>query len=151
MSKLIATVKLAPGKVALYDEYSKIHLTLSNPVGYIYEGMDLRRIRACVKSGSLKVLSGSLTMPSVTEVKVSVPSVSATKVEKAPAAETVVKTEVVEIAPEVAPEQIEKVEATEEVVEEKKPVKRTRKAKEAEAPKPEEEAVSEQTEEASQE
>lgn len=58
--KEIAVVKLAPGKVAFYDDYTKIHLTLSNPTASIYEGMNLKRIKNSVKFGVLQVLVGSL-------------------------------------------------------------------------------------------
>lgn len=68
--KEIAIVKLAPGKVAFYDEYTKIHLTLSNPTAKIYEGMNLKRIKNSVKFGVLQVVVGSLATDVVTEVPV---------------------------------------------------------------------------------
>lgn len=68
--KEIATIKLAPGNVAFYDEYTKIHLTLSNPYAKIYEGMNLKRIKASVKYGTLRVVVGSLVTDTVTEVPV---------------------------------------------------------------------------------
>mgnify|MGYP006957395531 FL=1 len=68
--KEIATVKLAPGNVAFYDELTKIHLTLSNPYAKIYEGMNLKRIKASVKYGTLRVVVGSLVTDTVTEVPV---------------------------------------------------------------------------------
>lgn len=63
MSKIIATVKLAPGRAAFYDEYTKIHLTLSNPTAHVCEGMNLKRIKNAVKCGALRVLYGSLSCP----------------------------------------------------------------------------------------
>lgn len=68
--KEIATIKLAPGNVAFYDEYTKIHLTLNNPYAKIYEGMNLKRIKASVKYGTLRVVVGSLVTDTVTEVPV---------------------------------------------------------------------------------
>lgn len=68
--KEIAVVKLAPGKVAFYDDYTKIHLTLSNPTASIYEGMNLKRIKNSVKFGVLQVLVGSLNTAEVEEVPV---------------------------------------------------------------------------------
>lgn len=140
MAKVIATVKLAPGKVAFYDEYSKIHLTLSNPIAYIYEGMDLRRIRMSVKSGTLRVLSGSLTEPVVTEVKIKTPVVTASakpSAEKTVIADVVIEEKKEPVVEEPAPAVEPEVEAApqEEVVPEKKTTKRTKKsaAKETES------------------
>lgn len=82
--KEIAVVRLAPGKVAFYDEYTKIHLTLANPSAKIYEGMNLKRIKNSVKFGVLQVVVGSLATDVVTEVPVE--SVVSAKVEKQKAA-----------------------------------------------------------------
>lgn len=69
--KEIAVVRLAPGKVAYYDDYTKIHLTLSNPTATIYDNMNLKRIKNSVKFNVLQVVVGSLNTD-VTEVPVEV-------------------------------------------------------------------------------
>lgn len=78
--KEIAVVRLAPGKVAFYDEYTKIHLTLANPSAKIYEGMNLKRIKNSVKFGVLQVVVGSLATDIVTEVPVE--NIVSSKIEK---------------------------------------------------------------------
>ena len=60
MSRVIATIRLAMGRVAYYDELTRIHLTIDNPIQEIYEGMNLINIRKGVKNKSLTLLSGSL-------------------------------------------------------------------------------------------
>ena len=60
MSRVIATIRLAMGRVAYYDELTRIHLTIDNPIQEIYEGMNLTNIRKGVKNKSLTLLSGSL-------------------------------------------------------------------------------------------
>ena len=60
MSRVIATIRLAMGRVAYYDELTRIHLPIDNPIQEIYEGMNLINIRKGVKNKSLTLLSGSL-------------------------------------------------------------------------------------------
>ena len=133
MANVIATVKLAPGNVAFYDEYSKIHLTLSNPIAKVYEGMDLRRIRASVKSGTLRVLSGSLPSPVIKETEVHVATqVSAKVTEKKVVEAPVAKEEIPVATKEPVEEPVEEPVAcdvqAEEVVVEKKTTKRSKKS-----------------------
>lgn len=129
MANVIATVKLAPGNVAFYDEYSKIHLTLSNPIAKVYEGMDLRRIRASVKSGTLRVLSGSLPSPVVKETKVHVATQVSAKVTEKKAIEAPIAKEEIPVAIEESVEEPVVSDAPlEEVVVEKKTTKRSKKS-----------------------
>ena len=131
MANVIATVKLAPGNVAFYDEYSKIHLTLSNPIAKVYEGMDLRRIRASVKSGTLRVLSGSLPSPVIKETKVHVATQVSAKVTEKKVVEAPVAKEEIPVATKEPVEEPESVACdvqAEEVVVEKKTTKRSKKS-----------------------
>lgn len=140
---IIAQVKLASGEVGYYDDYSRLYLTISNPIGVIYSGMNLTQIKHSVKSGRLKLISGSLYGETTKPVKVETPAKTEpvkpveepkkeepVKEEVKPAEEVVEPTPVVEEEVSVTPEVTEKVtenvteiEASEEEV---KP-KRTRK------------------------
>lgn len=140
---IIAQVKLASGEVGYYDDYSRLYLTISNPIGVIYSGMNLTQIKHSVKSGRLKLISGSLYGETTKPVKVETPAKTEpvkpveepkkeepVKEEVKPAEEVAEPTPVVEEEVSVTPEITEKVtenvtepEASEEEV---KP-KRTRK------------------------
>ena len=136
---IIAQVKLASGEVGYYDDYSRLYLTISNPIGVIYSGMNLTQIKHSVKSGRLKLISGSLYGEATKPVKVETPvktepvkPVEEPKkeepvVEKVkPVEEVVEPTPVVEEEVSVLPEVTEKATETETSEEEVKP-KRTRK------------------------
>lgn len=56
----IATIKLAPGRVGFYDEYSRIHLTLSSPTATVYSGTNCAQLRRSVKAHVIEVIAGSL-------------------------------------------------------------------------------------------
>ena len=61
MSKeIIAVVRLNVGESGYYDELSRIHLTQSNPLREILAGTNCTQLRRSVKSGRLRLLSGSL-------------------------------------------------------------------------------------------
>lgn len=136
---IIAQVKLASGEVGYYDDYSRLYLTISNPIGVIYSGMNLTQIKHSVKSGRLKLISGSLYGEDTKPVKVETPvktepvkPVEEPKKEEPvveevkPAEEVVEPTPVVEEEVSVLPEVTEKATETETSEEEVKP-KRTRK------------------------
>lgn len=136
---IIAQVKLASGEVGYYDDYSRLYLTISNPIGIIYSGMNLTQIKHSVKSGRLKLISGSLYGEATKPVKVETPvktepvkPVKEPKKEEPvveevkPAEEVVEPTPVVEEEVSVLPEVTEKATETETSEEEVKP-KRTRK------------------------
>ena len=136
---IIAQVKLASGEVGYYDDYSRLYLTISNPIGVIYSGMNLTQIKHSVKSGRLKLISGSLYGEDTKPVKVETPvktepvkPVEEPKKEEPvveevkPAEEVVEPTPVVEEEVSVLPEVTEKATETETSEEVVKP-KRTRK------------------------
>lgn len=136
---IIAQVKLASGEVGYYDDYSRLYLTISNPIGVIYSGMNLTQIKHSVKSGRLKLISGSLYGETTKPVKVETPAKTEpvkpveepkkeepVKEEVKPAEEVAEPTPVVEEEVSVTPEVTEKVTETEASEEEVKP-KRTRK------------------------
>lgn len=58
--EIIAVVQLSPGEAGFYDELSRIYLTASNPKRDITAGTNCTQLRRSVKSGRLKLLSGSL-------------------------------------------------------------------------------------------
>ncbi len=58
--KQIATVKLAPGQGNFFDELTRIHLTMGNPNGAVYAGMNVSNIRKAIRSGRLVIVNGSL-------------------------------------------------------------------------------------------
>ena len=140
---IIAQVKLASGEVGYYDDYSRLYLTISNPIGVIYSGMNLTQIKHSVKSGRLKLISGSLYGETTKPVKVETPAktepvkpVEESKKEESfieevkPSEEVVEPTPAVEeevsVTPEVTEKVTENVTETEAFEEEVKP-KRTRK------------------------
>lgn len=136
MKEPIARIALAPGQVGYYDEYSRIHLTVGAPEATIYSGTNCAQIRRSIKSGRIRLLSGSLGAPVAPFRIINTPSgrkiVSNVKKELEPV--------VAEIKPEIMPEAISTVEEKTEVIPE--PVNET-------APEViKEEPVAETTEEA---
>ena len=60
MNNVIATIKLAPGRVGFYDELSRVHLTLGAPTAVIYSGTNCARLRRAVRDGVIKLVDGTL-------------------------------------------------------------------------------------------
>ena len=61
MSKnTIAVIQLAPGEVGYYDELSRIHLTIGHPTEAVEAGTNCTQLRHSVRSGRLRLVSGSL-------------------------------------------------------------------------------------------
>lgn len=60
MATVIAEIRLAPGEVGYYDDYSRVYLNSSRPTAKIYAGMNLTQIRRSIRSGRLLLISGSL-------------------------------------------------------------------------------------------
>lgn len=117
---IIAQVKLASGEVGYYDDYSRLYLTISNPIGVIYSGMNLTQIKHSVKSGRLKLISGSLYGETTKPVKVETPvKTEPVKPVEEPKKEEPVKEEVkpVEEVAEPTPVVEEEVSVTPEVTE----------------------------------
>lgn len=112
MKEPIARIALAPGQVGYYDEYSRIHLTVGAPEATIYSGTNCAQIRRSIKSGRIRLLSGSLGAPVAPFRIVNTPSgrkiVSNARKELEPV--------VAEIKPEIIPETISAVEEKTEVI-----------------------------------
>lgn len=119
MKEPIARIALAPGQVGYYDEYSRIHLTIGAPEATIYSGTNCAQIRRSIKSGRIRLLSGSLGAPVAPFRIIDTPSgkkiVSNVKKELEPV--------VAEIKPEIMPETTSAVEEKTEAVSE--PVNKT--------------------------
>ncbi len=60
MAEVIATIKLAPGVVGIYDPLTRIHLMISNPTANILAGMNTSKIAYWVKMKKVILVSGSL-------------------------------------------------------------------------------------------
>ena len=144
MANVIAEIRLAPGEVGYYDDYSRIYLSTTRPTAKIYAGTNTTQIRRSIRSGRLRLISGSLNPPQAPvkeEPKTAVPKPVEKPVikEETKAEEEPVKViETVEEVPVEAPVE-EIVEApVEEVVEESaeepvaKPKRRSRKKQAAE-------------------
>lgn len=72
MANVIAEIRLAPGEVGYYDDYSRIYLSTSRPTAKIYAGTNTTQIRKSIRSGRLRLISGSLSpsaAPAKEEVK----------------------------------------------------------------------------------
>ena len=148
MPKVIAVVRLAAGRVAYYDELSRIHLTINNPIANITDDMNIRKIQKAIKNKSLTLVSGSLDVSAIKEdvsefipvkdktPKVKVETKKVNKEVKENVVETVesipvkeeIKEEIKEEVKEEAQETIEPV--VEEKVEETKTTKRRKKKEE---------------------
>lgn len=63
MKEVIATIKLAPGRVGFYDELSRIHLTLGMPSATVYSGTNCARLRRAVRDGVIRLIDGTLGEP----------------------------------------------------------------------------------------
>ena len=112
MKEPIARIALAPGQVGYYDEYSRIYLTIGTPEATIYSGTNCAQIRRSIKSGRIRLLSGSLGAPVAPFRIVDTPSgkkiVSNVKKELEPV--------VAKIKPEIMPETTSVVEEKTEAV-----------------------------------
>ena len=69
MAEVIATIKLAPGVVGIFDPLTRIHLMISNPTATVYAGMNTENLVYWVKSKKATLVSGSLTGPVVKSEK----------------------------------------------------------------------------------
>ena len=115
MRKVIATIRLERGQTGYYDKLTNIHLTLTNPIGYVYEGMNVSVLKRSVKAKRIGIVSGSLeplketkqqpipTPQQIVEQQIKVEEVIAPIVEEnvveEPIVEEVVEEEVVEEQP----------------------------------------------------
>ena len=99
MSKktVIAEVRLAPGEVGYYDDYSHIYLNINRPSALIYSGTNCTQLKRSVKSGRLRLISGGFDV--IPEEKKEVIKANISKAEKT---EETVK----EVIPEIIPEPV---------------------------------------------
>ena len=67
MANVIAEIRLAPGEVGYYDDYSRIYLSTARPTAQIYAGTNTTQIRKSIRSGRLRLVSGSLNAPAKSE------------------------------------------------------------------------------------
>lgn len=83
MTNVIAEIRLASGEVGYYDDYSGIYLNSNHPTAKIYAGMNTTQIRRSIRSGRLRLISGSLSTPAPTKEEKPVVKEAKTKVEVA--------------------------------------------------------------------
>lgn len=83
MSKIIAVVRLAPGHVAFFDEITRTHLTIGNPLAEIQDYMNFDGIKRAVANKTLTLVHGGFTETAEVvedethmEIKVSTPTPS---------------------------------------------------------------------------
>ena len=110
----IAKIRINAGNPGWYDPLTNIHLTITRPEAYVYEGSNTTNIKRSVSHGLVHILEGSLEEEKATR-------------------EVETKKEAVKEVREVAPQVEEKTEevAKEEVVEEKPKAKKTTTRKKA--------------------
>lgn len=102
MVNVIAEIRLAPGEVGYYDDYSRIYLNSARPTAKIYAGTNTTQIRKSIRSGRLRLISGSLNAaPAKAEPKPVKPEVKTEEVapvieEPVPEVKEEVKVETVE-------------------------------------------------------
>lgn len=129
----IAKIRINAGNPGWYDPLTNIHLTITRPEAYVYEGSNTTNIKRSVSHGLVHILEGSLKEEKATrEVKTKKEAVKEVR-EVAPQVEEKteeVVTEKVEETVEVTEETTEEV-AKEEVVEEKPKAKKTTTKKKA--------------------
>jgi hypothetical protein len=120
MSNIIAEIRLAPGEVGYYDDYSRIYLSTQNPSAYVYAGTNTVQIRKSVQSGRLRLISGSLF--GEPEKKVEIPKTKKEVKKEATAVnKTVEEVPAVEEVPEVKEAPVVEETPVEEVIVEETP------------------------------
>lgn len=119
----IAKIRINAGNPGWYDPLTNIHLTITRPEAFVYEGSNTTNIKRSISHGLVHIIEGSLGDEKATREAQAVKEVR----EVAPQVE--VKTEEV-VTNDVIHEEIQEViEVTEEVVEEKPKAKKTTKKK----------------------
>jgi hypothetical protein len=138
--KVIGTVRLAPGKVGYFDQVTRIHLTISSPEKQVTDTMNTENLKRAVKTGAIKLVSGSLNSETVSPAvePAVVASAVAPKVTEViePAVEEKVVEPVAPVVEEIKEEVVpEAVEAVEEITEQsEKTVESTEEAEVSKAP-----------------
>lgn len=118
----IAKIRIAAGNPGWYDPLTNIHLTITRPDAFVYEGQNVTNIKTAVSFKLVHVVEGELE-----PIKES-PITATEKVEeKKKVREVIAKVEEIEIKeePQVPVEEIEKEEEVVEEVVEKKAAKKT--------------------------
>lgn len=133
----IAKIRINAGNPGWYDPLTNIHLTITRPEAFVYEGSNTTNIRRSVSHGLVHILEGSLEEEKATrevaskeetvkEVREVVPQVK-DKTEEVVTANVIPTEEIQEDVQEV----IEVAEEVAEVVEEKPKAKKTTRKKAA--------------------
>lgn len=118
----IAKIRISAGNPGWYDPLTNIHLTITRPDAFVYEGQNVTNIKTAVSFKLVHVIEGELE-----PIKES-PITATEKVEeKKEVREVIAKVEEIEIKeePQVPVEEIEKEEEVVEEVVEKKAAKKT--------------------------
>ena len=118
----IAKIRIAAGNPGWYDPLTNIHLTITRPDAFVYEGQNVTNIKTAVSFKLVHVVEGELE-----PIKES-PITATEKVEeKKEVREVIAKVEEIEIKeePQVPVEEIEKEKEVVEEVVEKKAAKKT--------------------------
>lgn len=135
MRKPIAMIKINAGNPGWYDPLTNIHLTISRPTAYVYEGSNVSNIKNAIKHRLINVIEGDIefnkpVVCSVIEeddnkesVREVVPKQQVEKVEEK-IEEITIEPVVIEKTTEINEEVIEE-SITEEKIEEEKPKKKT--------------------------
>ena len=135
----IAKIRIAAGNPGWYDPLTNIHLTITRPDAFVYEGQNVTNIKTAVSFKLVHVIEGELEpikeSPIITTDKVEeevgevITEVEETedKEESQVPAEEEVKEEIIEEESVEKVEEIEKEEVVEEVVEKKAAKKTTAK------------------------
>lgn len=117
----IAKIRISAGNPGWYDPLTNIHLTITRPDAFVYEGQNVTNIKTAVSFKLVHVVEGELE-----PIKESPITVTEKVEEKKEVREVIAKVEEIEVKeePQVPAEEIEKVE---EVVEKKAAKKTTAK------------------------
>lgn len=118
----IAKIRIAAGNPGWYDPLTNIHLTITRPDAFVYEGQNVTNIKTAVSFKLVHVVEGELE-----PIKES-PITATEKVEeKKEVREVIAKVEEIEVKeePQVPVEEIEKEEEVVKEVVEKKAAKKT--------------------------
>ena len=139
----IAKIRINAGNPGWYDPLTNIHLTITRPEAFVYEGSNTTNIKRSISHGLVHIIEGSLEdekatreAQAVKEVREVAPQVEV-KTEEVVTNDVIPEEiqEVTEVTEEVAKEEVAKEEVVEEevveeeVVEEKPKAKKTTKKK----------------------
>ena len=125
----IAKIRINAGNPGWYDPLTNIHLTITRPEAFVYEGSNTTNIKRSISHGLVHIIEGSLEDEKVNREVQAVKEVREVAPQVEEKTEEVV-TEKVEETVEVTEETTEEV-AKEEVVEEKPKAKKTTTRKKA--------------------